>query len=145
MGPAPCAEVGGKVWVATKRIGCTGLEALMENDKLLTYDYGTMQQLTTFVGKPDKRGLLTVYEAEIGNHDDCISPLVLLGWLSAQSAFENYVGLNMRQQLMGNKGDEVMELEMPFAGFFGENTIYPAIDTTRQGYEVIDDNDFWRE
>ncbi len=152
MGFHPAAKVGLKSSVATKRIGCTGLKSLMENDKLIISDYETMTQLTTFVGKPDKRGLLTIYEAEIGNHDDCISPLVLLGWLSAQSAFENYVGLNMRQLMIGgdsHSGPSV-ELDEPFAGFLSESTIMPAVDVTSQGYDIYDDagavaRDFWKE
>jgi hypothetical protein len=147
-GYAPSAKMGLKSSVATKRIGCTGLKSLMENDKLIINDYETTQQLTTFVGKPDKRGLLTVYEAEIGNHDDCISPLVLLGWLSAQSGFENYVGLNMRQLLTGRDGmsGEVLDLAPP-VGIF-DPTIRPSSFDTKLGYEVADDDaerDFWRE
>ncbi len=148
-GHAPNAKIGLKSSVATKRIGCSGLKSLMESDKFIVKDYETMQQMTTFVGKPDKRGLLTVYEAEIGNHDDCISPLVLLGWLTAQSAFENYVGLNMRMQLLGGRGSEVVELEPPFPGFFNQSTILPPLDLTRQGYDVVSDEDvardFWKE
>jgi hypothetical protein len=146
-GHALNAKVGLKSSVATKRIGCTGLKSLMENDKLIVNDYETMTQLTTFVGKPDKRGLLTVYEAEIGNHDDCISPLVLLGWLTAQSAFENYVGLNMRQLLTG--GGDPVDLEPPLLGFFDEGTAHFEYEKTQQGFDVIDDvaaaRDFWNE
>jgi hypothetical protein len=137
------SKPGLKSSVATKRIGCTGLKSLMENDKLIISDYETMQQLTTFVGKPDKRGLLTIYEAEIGNHDDCISPLVLLGWLTAQSGFENYVGLSMRQLLMG--GGETVELEPPLPGYFDQSSIPPPLDYTQQGYVVVEDTDFWKE
>ena len=109
-----------------------------------------MQQLNTFVGKPDKRQLLTIYEAELGNHDDCISPLILLGWLTAQSGFENYVGLSMRQLLM--EGGESVDLEMPFEGFFDQSTVYSQ-DIKVLGnriYDVIDEGDsaakdFWKE
>jgi hypothetical protein len=136
------SRIGLKSSEATKRIGATGLKSLVENDQLLIRDYDTVQQLTTFVGKVNKRtGLATIYEAEVGNHDDCVSPLVLLGWLSAQSGFENYVGLSMRKLLM--EGREPLDIEPPFAGFFNAPQGPLIVDTTTQGFEVIDDKDFW--
>ena len=117
----------------------------MENDQLILHDYETIQQMSTFVGKPDKKGLLTIYEAEIGNHDDCISPLVLLGWLTLQSGFENYVGISMRKLLMD--GGAQVDLEMPTAGYFDQSSIMPP-DTSR-GYELLEDpgatQDFWND
>jgi hypothetical protein len=141
-GNAPNAKIGLKSTEATKRIGCTGLKSLMENDKLLICDYETKQQLGTFVGKLNKRGLATIYEAEIGNHDDCISPLVLLGWLSMQSGFEDYIGLSMRKLLIeGSHGVPVFE---PFNGFFPDSGPQ-TIGLTMQGVPIVDDADFWNE
>jgi hypothetical protein len=136
------AKFGLKSSEATKRIGCTGLKSLVENDKLLIRDYETMQQMTTFVGKLNKRGLATVYEAEIGNHDDCISPLVLLGWLTLQQRFEDYVGLSMRKLLMdGAKNLPI--LEEPFVGFIDPNAGHVVVGQGPQGVDIVDDNDFW--
>lgn len=144
----PSARLGLKSTEATKRIGCSGLKTLMENDQLIINDYETKQQFGTFVGKLNKRGLATIYEAEIGNHDDCISPLVLLGWLSLQQAFENYTGISMRQQLSGSSSKDSPMLEEPFAGFFPEMSTttldgLPVIDVTPGGFPVVEDRDFW--
>jgi hypothetical protein len=139
----PTARIGLKSSEATKRIGATGLKSLIENDQLLLRDYETIQQLTTFVGRPDKRtGLSKVYEAEVGNHDDLVTPLVLLGWLSAQSGFENYINLPMRKLLM--EGRDPLDIEPPFAGFFNDPIQNNIIDTNQFGFEVApDDPDFW--
>lgn len=139
------AKVGLKTNEKTKRIGCSGLKSLMENDKLIVCDYETMQQMTTFVGKLNKKGLATIYEAEIGNHDDLISPFVLLGWLTMQQGFENYVGLSMRQLLMGEPVENPL-LETPFAGFFdppADPYSAPVVGMTAQGVEIVEDRDFW--
>lgn len=136
------ARMGLKTTEVTKRIGATGLKSLIENDRLIIYDYETMHQLSTFVAKPNKRGNNSTYEAEVGNHDDCVIPLVLLGWLTMQHDFENYVGLSMRRQLM--EGIDPVVIEAPFAGFL-DNPGTPILGTTSQGYEIIDDNDFWNE
>jgi hypothetical protein len=140
----PSSRMGLKSSEATKRIGATGLKSLVENDQLLIRDYDTIQQLTTFVGKVNKRtGLATIYEAEVGNHDDCVLPLVLLGWLSAQSGFENYIGLSMRQLLM--EGRDPLDIEPPFAGFFNPAQGPAVIDVTPAGFDVVEDvdRDFW--
>jgi len=141
------ARLGLKSTEATKRIGCTGLKSLIENDQLLVQDYDTIQQLTTFVGKLNKRtGLATIYEAEIGNHDDCVTPLVLLGWLTIQQGFENYIGLSMRKLLMeGQKPGQMPELDMTPDTIFLDPTYteQPAVVDRVQGFDVVDDKDFW--
>jgi len=142
----PTARIGLKSSEATKRVGATGLKSLVENDQLLICDYDTIQQITTFVGKLNKKtGLATIYEAEVGNHDDLVIPLVLLGWLTLQSGFENYVGLNMRKLLA--EGRDPLDIEPPHPGFFDINARDPYLPETigisQGGFEVIDDKDFW--
>lgn len=140
----PSARIGLKSTEATKRIGCTGLKSLMENDQLIIVDYETKQQFGTFVATINKRtGLPTIYAAEPPNRDDCISPLVLLGWLSLQQGFENYIGKPMRQHLTGDKDDNPI-LEMPIAGHFDVNNIGDGVvDMTPNGFPVVEDRDFW--
>ena len=109
-GFSPKARMGLRMTQATKRIGCAQLRAMIERDQLLITDYQTLRELTTFVSKGN------TYQAEEGAHDDCVMTLVLLGWLTAQSGFENYVGLSMRRMLMNQA--EPVTLEEPFIGFF---------------------------
>lgn len=138
------ARLGLKVTEATKRVGCSGLKSLIENDQLLIQDYETMRELTTFIAKMSKNGShAKTYEAEVGNHDDTVMPLVLLGWLSLQPGFENYVGLSMRQLL--SEGHGTLTFDAPFAGLLGdlEQTVY--VDTSAGGFQVVDDPDFWNE
>lgn len=141
QGSTPKARMGLKTSELTKRIGATGLKSLIENDRMIIYDYETMHQLTTFVGKPNKKNNNFIYEAEVGNHDDCVIPLVLLGWLTMQQDYENYVGLSMRKELMAMK-DPVI-LEPPFPGFFDDSAGPRVLGHTQNGYDIVEDVDFW--
>jgi hypothetical protein len=143
-GFTPTARLGLKSTEATKRIGCTGLKSLMESDKLIIHDYETKQQFGTFVATINKRtGLPTIYAAELGNHDDCISPLVLLGWLSLQQGFENYIGKPMRTLLAEADPHSNPLMELPLTIHFPELPGETVVDTTHGGYPVVADNSFW--
>lgn len=54
----------------TKRLGCTNLKLLIENDKLKLNDFNTISQLSTFIKKKDS------YCAESGYQDDLVMSLV---------------------------------------------------------------------
>lgn len=54
----------------TKRLGCTNLKLLLENDKLILNDFDTISQLSTFIKKK------LSYQAESGYQDDLIMSLI---------------------------------------------------------------------
>ena len=123
----PKSRLGLRMTQATKRIGCSALRAMVEKDQLALFDYDTIRELTTFVAKGAN------WEAESGSHDDCVMTLVLLGWLTGQQGFENYVGLSMRKMLMNQY--EPVTLDEPFDGFFDANA------TREQSF--VEDGDRW--
>jgi hypothetical protein len=133
----PKARLGLRMTQATKRIGCAQVRTMVEKDQLLIFDYQTIRELTTFVAKGAK------YQAEEGAHDDCVMTLVLLGWLTAQHGFENYVGLSMRKLLMNES--EPVSLDEPFVGFFDTTDHSLDWDWDPSSPNVVDDPDFWRE
>ena len=67
-------QMGLKMSVAVKRIGCSNLKTLIEGDKLLIPDFDTISELTTFVASK------TSFAAEDDNNDDLVMTLVLFGW-----------------------------------------------------------------
>jgi hypothetical protein len=135
-GFAAKARPGLRMTMASKRIGCAQLRTMVEKDQLLIFDYQTIRELTTFVAKG------ATYVAEEGAHDDCVMTLVLLGWLTAQHGFENYVGLSMRKILMNQA--EPVTLDEPFVGFF--DSTQDPLDWTwdPKAPNVVDDPDFWK-
>lgn len=134
----PKARMGLRMTQATKRIGCAQLRVMIERDQLLITDYQTLRELTTFVAKGN------TYQAEEGAHDDCVMTLVILGWLTAQSGFENYVGLSMRRMLMNQA--EPVTLEEPFVGFFDvqPDVVWDEVAINPSRYTVVEDTDFWK-
>lgn len=135
-GFGPKCRFGLKVTEATKRIGCSGLKTLIEKDKYLISDYQTLRELTTYVVHN------TSYAAEVGNFDDCVATLVLMGWLTLQIGFENYVGLSMRKLLM--EKHEPVSMELGAIGIMGDLERQTVIGQTSGGIDIIDDKDFWR-
>jgi len=137
------SRLGLKVTEATKKIGCSGLKTLVLKDKLIINDYQTYLELTRYVAVTGKTGI-TTYKAEVGTTDDCVAALVLLGWLTLQTGFENYVGISMRQTLMA--GHEPITFDAPPVGVLGDSTLFPSvIGRSPQGFEIVEDTDFWRE
>ena len=136
-GFGPKCRFGLKMTEATKRIGCSGLKTLFENDKYIVNDYQTLRELTTFVVHNKS------YEAEVGNHDDIAMTLVLLGWMTLQLGFENYVGISMRRLLM-DRHDPVT-FEPPPLGYMGDLEQTKVTELTTGGIEVIEDSNFWND
>ena len=66
---------------AVKKLGCSNLKTMMEDDKLLTTDYEIISELTTFAQKGNS------FEAEEGCNDDLAMCLVIFSWLVAQNYY----------------------------------------------------------
>jgi hypothetical protein len=84
---------GVKTSVQTKQIGCTNLKAMIESDKLIVKDEGTIKEFTTFA--VDKK----TYKAEQGSNDDLVMTLVNFAWLMAQKFFRESVSNDIRKVL----------------------------------------------
>ena len=91
-----------------KKIGCSNLKSLVEEDKLLIPDYDIISELTTFVTNGD------TFAAEDGSNDDLVTTLVLFGWLVDQSYFKELSNQNIREKLYQNKMDTIDDMTTPF-------------------------------
>jgi hypothetical protein len=106
-------QLGIKMSPQVKRIGCSNLKTLIENDKLLINDFDTISQLTTFVSS------LNSFKAEEGSNDDIVMTLVLFAWMTTQQYFKEIVNHDLRKQMqleMLNQSDE----EVPSFGLFDD-------------------------
>lgn len=84
---------GVKMTPLVKRMGCSMLKTLVENDKLIINDFETISELTTFVQEGPS------YKGEEGCNDDLAMSLVLFGWLATQKVFKEIIENNLRKQL----------------------------------------------
>ena len=108
-------QLGLKMSPQVKRIGCSNLKTLIENDKLIINDFDTISQLTTFVSS------LNSFKAEEGANDDIVMTLVMFAWMTTQQYFKEIVNHDLRKQMqleMLNQSDE----EMPSFGIFDDGT-----------------------
>lgn len=106
-GFAGTARVGLALDVKSKRIGCTNLKSLVENDQLIVVDEGTILELQRFVVMKKS------YAAEEGN-DDLAMTLVLFGWLVDQGYVKDATDVNAREKIAAMHQKRIEESLLPF-------------------------------
>ena len=104
------AQLGVRTTRALKKIGCSNLKTLIEDDKLVICDFDTIAELSSFVGKGQS------WEGSDGNTDDLVMCLVLFAWLTDQTYFKELVNLDIRKQLWKDK-EELVDQDMAPFGF----------------------------
>ena len=97
---------GLKMTPLTKRIGCSTLKTLIENDKLILSDFETISEMTTFVQNGPS------FKAEEGCNDDLALTLVIFGWAASEKLFKEIVNHDLRKQLQVEHFDFIEEEEM---------------------------------
>jgi hypothetical protein len=102
------AQLGVRTTKSLKKIGCSNLKTLVEDDKLIICDFDTIAELSSFVGKGQ------TWAGEDGNTDDLVMCLVLFSWLTDQTYFKELVDLDIRKQLWKEKADLVEQDMAPF-------------------------------
>lgn len=84
-----------------KRIGCTALKALVEENKLIVQDPDIISEISVFI---EKNGS---YQADEGYHDDLVMPLVLFGWVTTNVYFKDISNVNLRQAMYQARIDQI--------------------------------------
>ena len=99
----------------SKRLGCSALKDLLENNKLKIVDEQTILEISTF----EARG--QTYQASIGNHDDLVMNLVLFGYFVSSTYFSNLTDINIKDMIFKQKLKEIEEDIVPF-GFIEDGS-----------------------
>ena len=123
-------QMGVRTTIPLKKIGCSNLKGLIEEDKLLIQDYETINELVSFVAKYNS------YEADAGHNDDLVMTLVFFAWAISQDYFKAMLDIDMRKDLYKEKLEQIEEEMFP-TGFF--------VDGTDDVYEKDGDGHIWRE
>ena len=97
----------------SKRLGCSALKDLLENNKLHVVDEQTILEISTFEAKGQ------TYQAAVGNHDDLVMNLVLFGYFVSSSYFSNLTDINIKDMIFKQKLKEIEEDIVPF-GFIDD-------------------------
>jgi hypothetical protein len=76
-----------------KRVGCSTLKTLVEENKLLVSDADVIQEMSTFT---EMKGS---FAADSGYHDDLVMCLVLFAWLTTAPYFKELSNVNIRKSI----------------------------------------------
>jgi hypothetical protein len=107
------AQLGVRTTKQVKRVGCSTLKDLVEDQKIIIEDFDVIEELSNFISKKES------YEADEGHHDDLVMCLVLFGWLIRQEYFKDLTNTDIRQKFLADK-EEMMEEEMLPFGFYDD-------------------------
>jgi len=115
------SQLGVRMTSAVKKLGCSNLRTLVEDDKLLINDYDMISELTTFIQKSRS------FEAEEGCNDDLAMCLVIFSWLVAQDYFKEMTNNDVRKRIYEEQRNQVEQDMAPF-GFIldglDDNQVY---------------------
>ena len=119
-------QFGVRTSMVVKKLGCSVLKSLIEENKLIVEDQDIVNELTTFVAKRNS------YEADDGHNDDLVMCLVLFGWLTRQDYFKNLTNVDVRTDIYEEEIEKLEEDMSPFGflqdGSDEENTFWDGND-----------------
>ena len=107
--------VGIEINRKSKRLGCSALKDLLENNKLKIIDEQTILEISTFEAKGQ------TFEASTGNHDDLVMNLVLFGYFVSSAYFSNLTDINIKDMIFKQKLKEIQDDIVPF-GFIDDGS-----------------------
>ena len=107
------SQLGVRMTAAVKKLGCSNLKTLIEDDKVLTCDYEIISELTTFSQKHNS------FEAEEGCNDDLAMCLVIFAWLVAQDYFKEMTDNDVRKRIYEEQKNQIEQDMAPF-GFIAD-------------------------
>jgi hypothetical protein len=102
------SQLGVRMTKAVKKLGCSNLKLLIEDDKLLTCDYDIISELTTFTQRNQS------FEAEEGCNDDLAMCLVIFSWLVAQDYFKEMTDNDVRKRIYEEQKNQIEQDMAPF-------------------------------
>ena len=98
-----------------KRIGCSGIKDLIEQNKLAIYDAQTIVEMSTFVSRGSS------FQAIAPNHDDLMMNLVLFAWFTTTDVFQSLTNIDMKNMLYHERLKEIQDDMLPFGFTTDEN------------------------
>ena len=121
-------QLGVKMSKTVKKVGCSNLKTIIEDDKLIFKDYEIISELTTFIQKHNS------FEAEEGCNDDLAMCLVIFAWLVCQEYFKEMTDQDIRQRIYNDQKNQIEQDMAPF-GFI--------VDGQEDDTFVDSDGDLW--
>ena len=128
--------IGIEITRKTKRLGCSAIKDILENNKLEIVDENTILEISTFTARGQS------YEAADGNHDDLMMNLVMFGYFSSTQYFGDMTDINLKDMLFNKRVKEIEDDVVPF-GFIDDGSDYiEVIEKRDDPWQVEYSNDF---
>ena len=135
------SQLGVRMTSAVKKLGCSNLKTLLEDDKLMTVDYDIIAELTTFVQRKN------TFMAEEGCHDDLAMCLVIFSWLVAQDYFKEMTEQDVRKKIYEEQKNQIEQDMAPFGfvldGIHGDDGFVDSEGTRWNTDEYGDRSFMW--
>ena len=105
--------LGVKTTKPIKKIGCSVLRSLIEENKMIIEDENLIAELTSFISKRN------TYEADDGHNDDLTMTLVLFSWMTRQPYYKELAESDVRKGIYQKQIENIEESYLPF-GFIND-------------------------
>jgi hypothetical protein len=102
------AQLGVRTTKAVKRIGCSNLKQMIEDDKLIIQDLQIINELSTFIVKGQS------FEADSGCTDDLVACLFIFAWAVDQQYFKELTDNDIRERMYAEQKDQLEQDMAPF-------------------------------
>ena len=102
------AQLGVRTTKAVKRIGCSNLKQMIEDDKLIVEDLEIISELSTFIVKGSS------FEADGGCTDDLVACMFIFAWATDQTYFKELTDMDIRGTMMREQQDALEQDMAPF-------------------------------
>jgi hypothetical protein len=102
------AQLGVRTTKAVKKIGCSNLKQLIEDDKLIVEDLEIINELSTFIVKGQS------HEADDGCNDDLVACLFIFAWSVDQQYFKELTDNDVRMTMLREQQDALEQDMAPF-------------------------------
>ena len=126
-------QLGVKMSTTTKKVGCSNLKTLIEEDKLTFCDYNIISELTTFIQRKQS------FEAEEGCNDDLAMCLVIFSWLVAQDYFKEMTDQDVRKRIYEEQKNAIEQDMAPFGFVLDGLEDYEEVDTEGDRWKKADE------
>jgi hypothetical protein len=102
------AQLGVRTTKAVKKIGCSNLKQMIEDNKMIVQDYDMINELSTFVVKGQS------FQADEGCNDDLVACLFMFAWSIDQTYFKELTNMDMRERMLQENKDQIEQDMAPF-------------------------------
>jgi len=116
------AQLGVRTTKAVKKIGCSNLKQLIEDNKLIIEDYDSVNELSTFIVRGSS------YQADDGCNDDLVACMFMFAWATDQTYFKELTDNDIRRTMIREQQD-MLEQDMAPFGFIVNGIDDPFEDT----------------